>query len=114
MERVEVLGLLVRGAVFLAAAFAVDLALRRRSASLRHALWSATFAALLLLPLAARITLPVTAPLPELADFASSTVERGPDPAAAPAAAPRVTSSPSPAASAVPDIATLLVVAWLG
>ncbi len=52
--------LIARHAMLLAVATLLSLLLRKRSAALRHALWSATLALLLLLPLLQRV--PITLP----------------------------------------------------
>ena len=45
-----------RGTLILAAAFAAAAGLRRSSAAVRHFVWTAAFAALLILPLAMALT----------------------------------------------------------
>ncbi|MEX1232604.1 MAG: M56 family metallopeptidase [Planctomycetaceae bacterium] len=51
LARIAMLSAAIYGTVLLVIAFATSLLLRRSSAALRHRLWSATFLALLLLPL---------------------------------------------------------------
>ena len=61
-----VLTTLLQGSLMLAAVLTIDRALVHRSAALRHGVWTATFAALLLLPLASTIV-----PAWELPEFVS-------------------------------------------
>ena len=111
MDAAAVLELLLRGAVLLSAASLAHLGLRRRSASLRHALWITAFGALLVLPWIERVAPRVEVALPSLELDA-------PD-AAAPIAARAATdpvaglaqAAPSPRIGR-PELATLLAIAW--
>ena len=64
MRNEFLLAFTLKGTFVLAAAFGVNAALRRASASARHLVWTVAFTALLLLPLLSQVTPTWNAPLP--------------------------------------------------
>jgi len=112
-----------KGSVLLAAGFALNLLLRRRSAALRHTVWVVCLAAILLLPLAVvrlpkwavlgrRQTITLAAPLP--ADtVAISVTPSTPAPAPAPINIPLAIWAGGAALAAAWFLAGILATAWM-
>jgi beta-lactamase regulating signal transducer with metallopeptidase domain len=105
----------VKATIVLALAAAATLALRRRSAALRHLVWTAAIVAVLVLPVVIAIVPRVAVPLvPRVHVVASANRNDASQAARAADPTPRASDAPADSAPAgPPSSATLLVLAWL-
>lgn len=105
-----------KSTLLLGVAWATALALRNRSAALRHMVWTAAFGVLLLLPVLTvalpALTIPREAPLGDLL----ATITAAPTaPASAKAVSPIAMTNPKAAVSQpLPDLRTVLLWVWAG